>query len=51
MKNECISEKDYSQATNVRNTFENNTVGDYHDPYVKTDILLLADLFEKFICV
>ena len=49
MKNECISEKDYSQATNVRNTFENNTVGDYHDLYVKTDILLLADLFEKFI--
>ena len=29
--------------------FYMNTVGDYHDLYLKTDALVLADAFEKFI--
>ena len=29
--------------------FEMKTMGDYHDHYLKKDVLLLADVFEKFI--
>ena len=49
LKDECVSEKDYSYDINVWNTFKMNTMGDYHDLYLKTDVLLLTDVFEKFI--
>ena len=49
LKDKCISEKDYLKADNIWNVFKMNTVGDYHDVYLKTDVLLLADVFEKFI--
>ena len=49
LKDDCISEKEHSHAINVWNTFKMNTVGDYHDLYLKPDVLLLADDFEKFI--
>ena len=29
--------------------FDKKDMGDYHDHYLKKDILLLADVFEKFI--
>ena len=37
------------KANNIWNEFKINTIGDYHDLYLKTDVLSLADVFEKFI--
>ena len=45
---ENITETDYIQANNVFKTFKLNNLGDYHDLYVQSDTLLLADVFENF---
>ena len=49
LEDECISKTDYLRAINVWNTFKMNAIGDYHDLYLKTDVLLLADVFVKFV--
>ena len=49
MKEEYISTKDYLRTNNVWSMLEMNTISDYHDLSLKTDVLLLADVFEKFI--
>ena len=49
LKDECINEKVYSYAIIVWNMFKMDTMDDYHDLYLKTDVLLQADVFEKFI--
>ena len=49
LKDKCVSEKDYLKANSIWNLFKMNTMGDYHDLYLKTDGFLLADVFEKSI--
>ena len=44
---EC-SVKDYMHAKNVWQTFNCHSFRQYHDLYLKGDVLLLADFFEKF---
>ena len=44
-----ISDEQYQHLQNVWNTFNFNTFEDFHHHYLRKDVLLLADVFEKFI--
>ena len=48
LTDEGISDDSYTHAQKVWNTFKIRTMGEYHDLYLKSDILLLADVFENF---
>ena len=45
---EDITDADYAQAKRVCKDFEIRDLGEYHDLYVQSDTLLLADVFENF---
>ena len=48
LSNEGITDDNYLHAQQVWDTFGCTTLGDYHDLYLRTDVLLLADVFENF---
>jgi hypothetical protein len=43
-----ISQKQYEHAQNVWEKAECETFGDYHELYLRTDVLILADSIQKF---
>ena len=47
--NGYISHEQYQHLQNISDTFNFNAFEDFHNHYLKKDVLLLADVFEKFI--
>lgn len=48
LANATIDDEDYCHARRVWDVLHCRDLGDYHDYYLKTDVYLLADVFENF---
>ena len=48
-----ISDEDYERAKHVFDNFNLNNLGDYHDLYLTSDVMLLTDVFEncRIMCI
>ena len=46
-----ITEKEFQRTCNMWKVFSIKNLGEYYDHYLKTDVLLSCDVFEKFINV
>ena len=48
LTNSEISDEEYAHAETVWRIFECKNMQDFHDIYVRSDVLILADIFESF---
>ena len=48
INDERISDTQYVHAIKVWNKFKVKNMGEYHDLNLKSDVILLADVFENF---
>ena len=48
LNDQHITDVEYDHAKKVWKTFKNKTMGEYHDLYLGSNVLLLADVFESF---
>ena len=49
LKDSGVNEKEHKKAVNLWIVFKIKNLGEHHDLYLKTDELLLVDVFEKFV--
>ena len=48
LNDQDITNDEYDHAKKVWKTFKLKNMGEYHDPYLGSDVLLLTDVFENF---